>query len=265
MKSWYKIKNKSESVGQIAIHDEIGLWGISAAAFIAELRTLNVKTIELSIHSPGGSVLDGLAMYNALTAHPAKIYGSVAGIAASAASFVLMAADVISMPADSFIMIHNAQGGAFGESSDLRHMADIMDKLQSSISNIYQKRTGIDAATIADMMAVETWLTADEAQALGFADQVTGKIGVAAKASDFNQYFKALPFNNTQNLGGIKTEREFEKFLRDSGVSNSQATALVATAKTLFRGEPENAERQKLTELANKLSQFSIPTSLNHE
>jgi ATP-dependent Clp protease protease subunit len=260
MKSWYSIKNKSADTGSISIHDEIGLWGVSAADFIKELRNQRqFSQIELSIHSPGGNLLDGLAMYNALKDHPAKITAKVEGIAASAASFVLMAADVISMPEDAFLMVHNAQGGAFGESRDLRDMADIMDRLQNSIVNIYQQRTGLDPAEIADMMSAETWMSAKEAQKLGFVDHVIDRVGVAAKAGDFSKHFKAMPFNFAAELDGIATERDLEAALRDAGASKSHATALVAKAKTLFRRESEPDQSQiELAALSARLTKMKI-------
>jgi ATP-dependent Clp protease protease subunit len=266
MKSWYTIKNKSADTGHISLHDEIGLWGVSASDFIAELRSQSaLQAIDLSIHSPGGNLLDGLAMHNALKSHPAKIFGKVEGIAASAASIVLMAADYIEMPEDSYLMIHNAHGGAIGDSDDLRDMADIMDKLQNSAVNVYQKRSGLDAEKIAGMMAAETWMNAAEARKLGFIDHVTGAIGVAAKAGVFNKHFKALPFNGTHDaIHGIDNERDFEKFLRESGgLSRTQATAVVAKAKTIWQSESvDNVDSQQLAELAAQLSRLKIPRSL---
>lgn len=263
MKSWYSIKNKTENTASLSIHDEIGLWGVSASQFIHDLKAQSVKTIDLSIHSPGGNLLDGFAMYNALINHPAKIYARVEGIAASAASLVLMAADMISMPEDSFLMIHNPHGGAYGQSADLREMADIMDKMQASIANIYSKRTGIGAFDIVKMLNAETWLNANEAQKLGFADHVTDRINVAAKASNFANHFKNLPFTVENDLNSIETERDYEKFLRDSGISRSQATALVAKAKRVFHRDDEQQsgrQHQALTDLSAKLEKFKFPT-----
>lgn len=266
MKSWYTIKNKSADNGYISLHDEIGLWGVTAGDFIAELRAQsNFQTIDLSVHSPGGNLLDGLAMYNALKAHPAKIFGKVEGIAASAASIVLMASDFIDMPEDSYLMIHNAYGGAFGDSDDLRDMADIMDKLQASAVNIYQKRSGLEPENIAQMMAAETWMTAAEAGKLGFIDHVTDAIGVAAKASVFNKHFKAMPYNGNQDaIQSIENERDFERFLRDTGgLSRTQATAVVSRVKTVFQRDAGNdVDSQKLAELTARLTRLQIPQSL---
>lgn len=263
MKSWYAIKNKTAESATLSIHDEIGLWGVSASSFIADLRALNVKTIYLSIQSPGGNVLEGLAIYNALLQHPATIIATVEGIAASAASFILMAADTIQMPEDSFLMIHNAVGGVVGNADEIRHYADIVEKLQETVVNIYQKRTGLDAADIADMMAAETWMNASEAIKNGFADQIIGKIGAAAKCEAFANHFKTMPFNAKNDLDSIKTERDLESYLRESGLSRSQATAMVAASKKIYQGEPdkkENPQQKALQALSARLENFNFPT-----
>lgn len=265
-KSWFEIKNKgTNEPASVSIHDEIGIWGVSAKQFIEEIKALGeVKRINLSIHSPGGSVFDGLAIYNTLVNHPAKISGKVSGIAASAASFVLMAADEIEMPEDSFLMIHNTHGGAYGNAVDLREMADLMDKLGSQIANIYQKRTGQDEQTILDMMTAETWMNASEAKELGFADYVTNAVGVAAKADNFDKYFKEMPFNSANNtMPALENIRDLEKHLRDSGYSRTKATEIVAKLKTSLQRESEtDATMHQLSQLSDRLCGLSIPKSL---
>lgn len=260
MKNWYSIKNRSEGVLDISLHDEIGLWGISAQDFMAELRqNPDVKSINLSIHSPGGSVLDGLAIYNSLKGHPAKVYGHVEGIAASAASFILMASDVITMPEDAFIMIHNAHGGAMGDANDLREMADIIEKLQNTILNIYEKRTGANREVLSEMMAAETWLSADEALENGFVDTVTDKMDVAAKINVFSKHFKKMPIESQCKIEEINTITDFERSLRESGVSKQLATALTSRAKVIFQGEPEE-KPSSLRKIFERLDNLKLPS-----
>ncbi|MBE0434651.1 MAG: Clp protease ClpP [Methylomicrobium sp.] len=263
MKSWYSIKNKGDAAVNLSIHDEIGLWGIGAGEFIRDLRSISAKTINLSVHSPGGSVIDGLAMHNALNQHPSSIFATVEGIAASAASFVLMAADRIYMPEDSFIMIHNALGGIIGEAEEIRTYADTVEKLQNSIINIYQKRTGVPVDEIKTMMNAETWMNASEAVEKGFADAVIGKIGAAALSTGFANHFKSMPFNDKNDIE-ITTERELEAYLRDSGTSRAISTKAVAFAKKLFQGDPEPPENEPdpLAELVAKLDKIKLPETL---
>lgn len=267
MKSWYQIKNKGNDVVDISLHDEIGLWGVSAADFINELKASSAaKSINLSIHSPGGNMLDGLAIYNALKAHPAKVYSHVTGIAASAASTVLMAGDVVTMPEDAYIMIHNPMGMAFGGSEEMRDYADIMDKLKAGAVNIYAKKSGKDLQEISEMMDSETWLNSSESLEHGFIDTITDSIGVANKASTFNKHFKTMPFNtdsNIEKVDRIETIKDFERFLRESGsISRGLATALSSRAKALFQSDSEPPNDAAMLKLSNALERLKIPTSL---
>lgn len=258
MKSWYAIKNRAADVIDISLHDEIGLWGVSASDFMRELDAHSgVKAINLSIHSPGGSLLDGLAMYNKLKSHKATVYGRVEGIAASAASFVLMASDHISMPENAFIMIHNAFGGGIGEADDLREIADTLEKMQNSVARIYEQRTGLDIDEIKSMMAKETWMNADDALRYGFIDTITDKIDVAAKAAAFERYFRSLPVQNEFKPEAIGNERDYERFLRESGLPKGLATALVSRAKAIFKGDPEEPDAE-LAMLLDRLDKFKI-------
>ena len=263
-KSWYSISSKGDSVVNISIHDEIGYWGISAKDFIEELAQYpDAKVINLSVHSPGGEMLDGFAIFNALKANSATVHGHVEGIAASMASVILMACDVVSMPENAFIMIHNPSGGAWGESDDLRHMADLMDKLKQSAMNIYQAKTGLSDDVLSEMLDAETWFTADEALEHGFIDTITDKVQIAAKINGFDKHFKSMPIKSELSIDNINTQREFESFLRESGgVSRRVATALSSRAKTIFQSESEPSNSATMNELSNALSRFKVPDSL---
>lgn len=264
MKSWYQIQNKGNSAS-ISIHDEIGLWGVTAKDFIEELKQIDAKSINLTVNSPGGSVFDGLAMYNALKGHPANIHGSVLGIAASAASFVLMSADTITMPEDAFMMIHNPWTFAMGDSEEMRTVADMLDKIQGTLVSIYARRTGNEAAAIADMMAEETWMNSEQALELNFIDSISAAINVAAKATSFDRYFDKLPFDSDpQSVDSIQNIKDFERHLRDAGgFTRGQATALASRAKALFKqGDPVEAEAKQIQQLSAALMRFKVPESL---
>ncbi|OQW67183.1 MAG: Clp protease [Proteobacteria bacterium ST_bin11] len=259
MKNWYQIKNLTADIAKISIFNEIGLGGITAAEFIAELRALgNVTTLELNIHSPGGSLLEGLAIHSALKNHPAKVLGHVDGLAASAASIILMAADRITMPEDGFIMIHNAQGGAYGDAAELRDMAALMEKLQGTAVDIYVRRTGLDRQTIVDMMSKETWMSAAEAKTLGFCDEVLGRVGLAAKARPFDDRLKLSPMG-APDFTELENERDLERFFRDVHFSKTESTALVAKMKTLLTRPPVDDEDAKFLE---RLENLKIPKSI---
>lgn len=179
MKKWFEIKAQAEAQSaEITIFDDIGMWGVTARQFIAELKALDVTEIKLMINSLGGSLFDAIAMANALQAHPAKVSGKVMGVAASAATVVLMASDTIEMPENSFLMIHNPMSGIYGNADEMREWADTMDKFAASMISTYAARTGQTEAKVKELLDAETWLTAAEAKALGFADSITPAVSV---------------------------------------------------------------------------------------
>lgn len=180
MKTWYSIQAKADQSADISIFDEIGFFGVNAKQFIGDLKAIDAKTIKLAINSPGGSVFDALAMYNALRQHPANVEVTVLGVAASAASLVAMAGDTIVMPENAFMMIHNPLNFAYGNADELREMADVLDKIGASLVATYANRTGLPEDEIKAMLDAETWLNAEEAVLKGFADELQPALKVAA-------------------------------------------------------------------------------------
>lgn len=183
MRNWYSMQAlAAPNAAEISIYDEIGMWGVTAKQFIGDLKALgDVKDITVSINSPGGSVFDGLAIYNALRASGANVTVKVMGIAASIASIIAMAGKKIVMPENSFMMIHNPLNVIYGNADDMREMADILDKVGSSLVATYVARTGKSEEEVKALMDAETYMTAAEAKELGFADEVIP--AVEAKAA----------------------------------------------------------------------------------
>lgn len=162
-----------EDDATVYVYDAIGgFFGVEASAFVKAVAGLKAKTIHLRLNSPGGDVFDARAMATALAAHPAKVVAHVDGLAASAASFLMLAADEIEMSDGAFVMIHNPMTVAAGDARDMRQTADLLDKVRDAIAADYVKRTGKPTGEIVGMMDAETWLTASEAVAQGFADRV---------------------------------------------------------------------------------------------
>ncbi len=142
MKSWYSITAKAGTKSaDVSIYDEIGYWGVTAKQFIGDIKALDVDVIRLAINSPGGSVFDAIAMYNALRQHTASVEVTVMGVAASAASLVAMSGDKIVMPENAFMMIHNPLNFAYGNADDLRDMAEILDKIGASLVATFQTQS----------------------------------------------------------------------------------------------------------------------------
>ena len=113
MKTWFTAR-ATDGVAELSIYDEIGSYGVPAKAFIDEMKSLgNISELTLRINSPGGSVFDGIAIYNALKRHPAKVIVTVEGLAASIASVILCAGDEVVMPKNALIMIHDLRKNEF--------------------------------------------------------------------------------------------------------------------------------------------------------
>lgn len=172
--SWYQIKAKSENVAEISIYDEIGGWGITAQRFAKDLKALgdNLKQINLHIHSPGGDVFDGIAIYNLLKNHPANKTVYIDGLAASMASVIAMVGKTIIMPENAMMMIHKPWGIQGGDADDMRKYADLLDKVENTLIPAYAEKTGKTPEELAEMLSAETWLSAKECVEHGFADQL---------------------------------------------------------------------------------------------
>lgn len=192
-RTWFTIKNAADApAAEISIHDEIGAWGISAKDFLGQLKNIPAgRPLTLSLHSPGGEVFDGLAIYHALKAR-GNVNVRIEGLAASMASVIAMAGTRIEMPRNAYLMIHNPSGFAMGESSDMRQLADLLDKLKGSLIAAYRDRTKKSDEDLTAMMDAETWLTGEEAVAQGFADTLTDAVALSASAFKTSRLTAAL-------------------------------------------------------------------------
>ncbi len=180
MKSWYEIRARSSGT-EVLIYDEIGAYGVTAKGFLADLSALpDGAPIDLRLNSPGGSVFDAVAIFNALQRHEGTITVWIDGIAASAASYIAMAGDEIVMPENAFLMIHNPSGLVMGTSAEMREMADTMDKIAGSMIRGYAGRSGRSEEEIAALMAAETWFDAEAAIATGLATRMVEPVRIAA-------------------------------------------------------------------------------------
>jgi ATP-dependent Clp protease protease subunit len=179
-KRWYEFRAQAKGA-EIAIYDEIGAFGLPAKAFLDELKALGpVAELTVRINSPGGSVFDGVAIYNALKRHPAAITVWIDGIAASIASMVAMAGDEVVMPENAMLVLHDPSGLVAGTAADMRATAEALDRMKTGMVAAYREKSGRDDAEIEALLAAETWLSAAEAVELGFADRVERPVRMAA-------------------------------------------------------------------------------------
>ena len=182
--SWYQIKAaaEAESNTDVYIFGVIG-WEVMAAQFVKDLKAVTTDTITIHINSEGGGVFDGIAIYNAIRNHKAKIITRVEGIAASMASVIALAGEERLIADAGFLMIHNPWTFADGESDDLRKAADVLDKVKEQLVAIYCDRLGKSADEVKVIMDAETWWNADEAISNGAA---TGKFELLKAAARLN-------------------------------------------------------------------------------
>ncbi len=192
MNSWYTIRARA-SGAEVLIYDEIGAYGVSARGFLAELNALQDDTpIDLRLNSPGGSVFDAVAIYNALSRHSGTITVWIDGFAASAASYIAMAGDEIVMPENAFLMIHDPSGLVMGTAADMRDMAGTLDKIASSMTRGYAAKSGKTETEIAALMSAESWFDAKEALDLGLATRLSEPVRIAA-SFDIGRFRNAPP------------------------------------------------------------------------
>lgn len=169
------IKASDENENTIGIYDPIGYdyWddsGVTAKRISAALRSLDGADVVVNINSPGGDVFEGLAIYNLLREYKGHVTVRVLGVAASAASFIAMAADEIQIARAGFFMIHNAWTGLWGNRNDLRETADFLEQIDDTIADIYHVKTSISIDDLKADMDKERWINGRDAIDGGFAD-----------------------------------------------------------------------------------------------
>ena len=185
----------------LTIYGDIGesWWGESTSASDIEKALKNIKTDTINVHinSGGGDAFDGIAIYNQLKNHSAKIIIHVDGLAASAASLIAMAADDLIMNTGSMLMIHEASTIAWGTKSDIQKTMNALEGIDKSIADIYMTRYLGEREEIVNLIEAESWLTASEAVELGLADRVNEK----AKVVDPEEVKNAIlsKFRNKNN------------------------------------------------------------------
>jgi ATP-dependent protease ClpP protease subunit len=260
------VASVNDAEAEIVLYDEIGFWGVTAEQFRSELQTITVPLIHLRINSPGGSVFEALAMYNALREHPANVVSHVDGLAASAATVVALGGDEVRMAANAFFMIHDPWALAIGNARELRDTADLLDKITGPIVNTYRAKTKASEEAVTAWMDAETWFDAEEAMAAGFADAIDNTDEeedlAAAAASLFDLSIYSHVPDALRARGSEPKEpttRELEKALRDAGMSRAAAASMVAAGRERLRdagAPPEPEQSHHLPEAVLSIAAF---------
>lgn len=226
--------------------------GVTAKRVSAALRSIGNKDVKVKINSPGGDMFEGIAIYNMLRSHPAKVTVEVLGWAASAASIIAMAGDEIRMGLGTFMMVHNAWGVVVGNRHDMREAATLFDGFDSAIADIYEARTGMKRKDIEKLMDAETFMGPSEAVEKGFADAVDNGIEVPSGGDAKNMDRGLMARRQTEaalaragftrdkrsellaELGGAAARRDASRkpAARDAGIDVAAIRQLIETIRT---------------------------------
>jgi ATP-dependent Clp protease protease subunit len=214
-----EIRNRSEDSAEILIYGAIGvsMWedSVSAKQFSDELSKLDskIKNITLRINSPGGCVFQGYAIANRIKQHSAKFTIYIDGLAASIASIIAIAGDEVVIGEGAQMMIHSAWTVAMGNARDLEKVIDRLGEIDEQLISLYVKKTGKSRAEIRDMVEKETWLNADEAVEMGFADRKFEESQpIAASVLDKATWINRVPKNLKTRDQQVKNK--IEEFLK---------------------------------------------------
>lgn len=203
---FYTIRNRARAAdepksAEVLIYGDIGesWWGetVSAKDFVREVSALDVDELVVRINSVGGSVMDGIAIYNALKRHKATVKTINDGLAASIASLILMAGDEVEMAENALMMIHAPWGYAAGNAVDMREFADLLDTWAEAMATSYANKTGKDKSEILALLTdgVDHWYTAEQAMESGFVDATAPALALAASIdrAAIAARFKSMP------------------------------------------------------------------------
>lgn len=220
---------EADDPATISIYDVIGedWWtgeGVTAKRIAGALRAVGKVAVTVNINSPGGDMFEGLAIYNLLREHPARVTVRVVGLAASAASLIAMSGDEVLMGTGTQMMIHRAWGLAVGNHHDFAEAAQLFATFDRSMAEVYAARTGKDEADILALLdgpskaSDGTWMTANEAVAQGFAD------GTFASGTPDDDAKARAPRE-------VAAARRLDAALARAGIPRTERRALLAEVK----------------------------------
>lgn len=230
--SWI-VRAAGEDVVEVLIYGDIGeSWygeSVTAKAFVEQLQGIKAETINVRINSYGGSVSDGIAIYNALKRHPAEIIVDIDGVAISIASMIAMAGDTVRMADNARYMVHAPWGAASGNAEQMRQYADVLDGFAEAMSSAYIARTGKPDQVLALLKdGADHWYSPQEALAFGFVDEITPSLAAAAS-------FKPSRFRDPTAAAVISTQESSMNFkalaaalgIQVAGMTDAQIKAAV--------------------------------------
>lgn len=224
---FWEFKNKADStIGELYLYGYISSFAwfdddITPETFKTELENLgDISELHVYVNSGGGDVFSGQAIYNILSRVKVKKTVHIDGLAASIASIIVLAGDIVHMPKNALFMIHDPITGVWGNIEDFEKTLNALKKVKETLVNVYDSKSNLKRAEIEDLMRQETWLTAEEAYEWGFIDEVDEEKQVAASVQgkelfingvkmDFSDY-KNSPKIDVDNRKTIKVCSEID-------------------------------------------------------
>lgn len=159
---------------EVWFYDMIDDWfGISASMIVDLLLQADGRDVLFHVNSPGGMVTEGLAIYNTIRNYSGNVTMRIEGMAASAASFVMLAGNTVEVEPSAMVMIHDAWDISIGPASEHRKTADVLDKASNNLARIYNTKAGGTVEDWRAAMIEETWYVGQEAIDAGLADTLT--------------------------------------------------------------------------------------------
>ena len=249
MKNWYTIvrnehteEHKKKRYYDVFILDEIGGYGISAKNFIRDLSEIQADVINLHVDSVGGSITDGIAMYNFLRAKDAQVDVYIEGMAGSIASIIILAGDNVYIPENASVFTHLPMLSEleYPNRKDLQEGIDQLAKFEQVLANIYMKHTGADAETVKSWMENDTFFFGQEAVDAGLATAVVDKVEMVARINDVlkTPLFASIPQEVGEKLEQIRNEvkpimENTEQEVEETEVEETEVEATAETSPTI--------------------------------
>lgn len=240
--------NIYSTVGESYFSDE----GMTAKKVSDILKKNKARAVTVNINSPGGDFFEGTAIYNLLRAHDGDVQVRIVGMAASAAAIIAMAGKTIQIAESGFLMIHKAWTCMCGNANDMRELADVLDKFDSSQSGVFVKQTGMDKEEIDSMLAEETWMQGAEAVERNFATSLLEADDVALDEDEKEPYSSALRTVDIQ-LAKAGVPRSERRIL----IKDLTRTPSAADLTTPSAGNPEKETETEDTELLKALASLT--------
>jgi len=273
-----EVRTKGEKRAEITIYGVIGHGffeeGVTAEQVRKDLKALgDITDIDVFINSPGGNVFDSIAIANMLSAHPAQVHVQVEALAASGASIIAMAGDLITMGTGSSMMIHSPHALFAGNAEEMRDFAAVLDKIESGMLDIYEARTGKTRDELLALVRAETWFTAQEAVDAGFADtlvEAKARENVAASWQAVMACFRSTPevFKPLQVTAGTTLSAPADAPPKEGTMTTPAPASVQPTDNAAIVAAEEaarTAERSRVAEVTALCNKFQMPVSFTEK